>query len=55
LRAAGAEGKKQMARSQAQARVHPQHTLAECGVCFATVVTALAGAAVAIQWLLRFL
>ena len=42
-----------MARTQARAL--PQHSLAECGLCFATVATALAGAAVAIQWLFRFL
>jgi hypothetical protein len=44
-----------MARLQAQARAHPQHSLVECGVCLATVVTALAGAAVAMQWVLRLL
>ena len=44
-----------MARLQAQARALPTHSLAECGVCFAAVVVALAGAAVAIQWLLRLL
>jgi hypothetical protein len=44
-----------MARLYAQARALPQHSLVECGACFATVVAALAGAAVAIQWLLRLL
>ena len=55
MRAAGAQGKKQMARLQAKADVHPPHSLAECGVCFATIATALAGVALAMQWLLRLL